>query len=240
MKNQYVGDIGDYGKYSLLRAFADAGICLGVNWYLTENDGSNDGKFIGYLTDGKLRHLSPEIFDVLKDVAPKPDKSVQDIQDSKIIPGAIYYSDLLKPVGAKVEREYQRVDWFNASVGELADAALIFMDPDNGLLESNQSSKRGAEKYVLPDEVEKYFMKGHNVVYYCHKGRRTYHQWLEYKSIMPRRLPESRSVVLTYHKGSQRSYVFLIHDKDYARYRRIIDIFLSKWDRIFTEEVYDD
>ena len=26
MKNQYVGDIGDYGKYALLRAFAEAGI----------------------------------------------------------------------------------------------------------------------------------------------------------------------------------------------------------------------
>ena len=25
MKNQYVGDVGDYGKYSMLRAFTDAG-----------------------------------------------------------------------------------------------------------------------------------------------------------------------------------------------------------------------
>ena len=45
MKNQYVGDIGDFGKYSMLRAFIDAGIKVGVNWYLTEDDGSNDGKF---------------------------------------------------------------------------------------------------------------------------------------------------------------------------------------------------
>lgn len=38
MKNQYVGDIGDFGKYSMLRAFIDAGIKVGVNWYLTEDD----------------------------------------------------------------------------------------------------------------------------------------------------------------------------------------------------------
>ena len=48
MKNQYVGDIGDYGKYSLLRAFLNAGIKVGINWYLTDNDGSTDGKFKRY------------------------------------------------------------------------------------------------------------------------------------------------------------------------------------------------
>lgn len=50
MKNQYVGDIGDYGKYGLLRFLANHGICIGVNWYLTENDESSDGKFTDYLT----------------------------------------------------------------------------------------------------------------------------------------------------------------------------------------------
>ena len=49
MKNQYVGDIGDYGKYGLLRFLAKNGIKIGVNWYVTENDGSSDGKFIEYL-----------------------------------------------------------------------------------------------------------------------------------------------------------------------------------------------
>ena len=49
MKNQYVGDIGDYGKYGLLRFLASHGIKIGVNWYLTENDGSTDGKFTTYL-----------------------------------------------------------------------------------------------------------------------------------------------------------------------------------------------
>jgi hypothetical protein len=30
MKNQYVGDIGDYGKYGLLRFLANRGIRIGV------------------------------------------------------------------------------------------------------------------------------------------------------------------------------------------------------------------
>ncbi len=38
MKNQYVADIGDYGKYGLLRFLARKGIKVGVNWYLTPDD----------------------------------------------------------------------------------------------------------------------------------------------------------------------------------------------------------
>ena len=45
MKNQYVADIGDFGKYSLLRAFAEAGIKVSINWYLTVDDASNDAYF---------------------------------------------------------------------------------------------------------------------------------------------------------------------------------------------------
>ena len=46
-------------------------------------------------------------------------------------------------------------------------------------------------------------------------------------------------MVLTYHKGSQRSYIFLVHDKDFARYRRILDQFTSQWRSLFTEEYTD-
>ena len=54
MKNQYLGDIGDYGKYGLLRFLASKGIQIGVNWYLTKNDNSNDGKFKKYLDYFKI------------------------------------------------------------------------------------------------------------------------------------------------------------------------------------------
>ena len=76
MKNQYVGDVGDFGKYAMLRVFAEAGVRIGVNWYLTENDGSNDGKYTKYLEDGDLRPLCPEVFDVLKRIAFEPKKTV--------------------------------------------------------------------------------------------------------------------------------------------------------------------
>ena len=90
MKNQYVGDVGDYGKYSLLRAFAEAGVKIGVNWYLTDDDGSNDGKFKDYLTKGLLRKYSPEVFDALKDLVDNGKTTVQEVQNSNIIPQALF------------------------------------------------------------------------------------------------------------------------------------------------------
>src|SRR5947207_1311979 len=53
MKNQYVGDVRDFGKYGLLRNLAGMGTddpwCLGVNWYLTPDDASRDGVHTSYL-----------------------------------------------------------------------------------------------------------------------------------------------------------------------------------------------
>jgi hypothetical protein len=236
MKNQYVGDIGDYGKYSLLRAFSETGIRVGVNWYLTEDDGSNDGKFTSYLQKGDLRCKDPEVFDVLNKIANKQGKSVKDIQRSGIIKSALFYDKKLNFQGTPTQRDRLRNKWLFESMGALSNAELIFMDPDNGLLESNDASKLGAEKYVIPDEVELYFNAGHNVVYYCHKGRRTDDAWQKYKNVMFERMPSAKPAILTFHKGSQRSYVFLIHEEDFVKYRKIIDGFMRGWSGIFSEE----
>ena len=236
MKNQYVGDIGDYGKYALLQAFVNADVNVGVNWYLTDNDESNDGKFINYLSEERMRRYNPEIFDELKKIADRKDKSVKNIQTSGILSGVIFYDTKIEISGTPKERENFRCKWFEESLSILKDTNLIFMDPDNGLLEDGNASKLGAEKYVLPEEVEKYFRAGHDVVYYCHKGRRSYAAWDDYISLMFDRIPEAKPTVLTYHKGSQRSYIFLIHEENFKKYRKIIDNFKHKWMRIFSEE----
>ena len=43
MKDQYIGDIGDYGKYGLLRYLISNGINIGINWFYTENDKTGHG-----------------------------------------------------------------------------------------------------------------------------------------------------------------------------------------------------
>ena len=134
MKNQYVGDIGDYGKYGLLRFLAGHGIKIGVNWYLTKNDESADGKFTDYLKRPEERIYDPELFDVLQEVAGRPDKTVNMIEQAGIIPGACFFGEYLKSSSLEVHaREMVRRLWFNNSTLLLKDADLIFADPDNGI-----------------------------------------------------------------------------------------------------------
>ena len=48
MQDRYAGDIGDYGKFGMLRALASEGLSVGVNWYLVETSQQeasvNDGQ----------------------------------------------------------------------------------------------------------------------------------------------------------------------------------------------------
>lgn len=240
MKNQYVGDIGDYGKYSLLRAFAEAGIKIGINWYLTDDDGSNDGKIKGYLNEGLLRKYSPVVFDTLRKIVSSGSGTVEDIQNSGIIPGACFFSEPVSLLGTPLERTEKRYKWLWDSIRALNGTELVFLDPDNGLMVKDDSSQKNAEKYVLPKEVLEYWNSRFNVVYYCHKGRRTDEQWQNYLRVMRKTMPGTRIIALTYHKGTQRSYVFLVRKMHFEKYRKIIDGILEDWEGIFTDEMVED
>ncbi|MDD4689326.1 MAG: hypothetical protein PHE51_06230 [Eubacteriales bacterium] len=60
MQDLYVGDIGDYGKYGLLREFNIYNLTLAVNWYkvVPKKLGiQDDGKYTNYLLKSDLyRH----------------------------------------------------------------------------------------------------------------------------------------------------------------------------------------
>jgi hypothetical protein len=67
MKDQYVGDVGDFGKYGLLRALTGAldqtvqpQLSLGVNWYLTPDDPSSSaGSAREYLEKANFKECDP-------------------------------------------------------------------------------------------------------------------------------------------------------------------------------------
>lgn len=240
MKNQYVGDIGDYGKYSLLRAFIEAGVKIGVNWYLTEDDDSNDGKYKSYLQKEEFRKYDPFVFENLKQIDDSGNRTVEAIQNSNILSGASFFADPLDTKGTPQERAWNRNEWLWNSIRALQGANLIFLDPDNGLLSKDEPSIKGAEKYVLPSEVKTYWNSNFNVVYYCHRGRRTEEQWQEYMRVMRKTMPGTRIIVLTYHKGTQRSYVFLVRKMHFDIYRKILDKVLANWEGVFTDERIED
>ena len=96
MQDRYVGDVGDFVKYGLLRAIRGAKR-LGVAWYLHPDAGpSGDGRYITYLEHPcEWRKLDPELFDALKEVT-EPGanrRSVANIQRSGILGEAAFAAD---------------------------------------------------------------------------------------------------------------------------------------------------
>jgi hypothetical protein len=66
MQNRYVGDVGDYGKYALLRGLCDPdarpAVRLGVVWCLFPDETfNNDGKHISYLKDPQFAQLDIDL-----------------------------------------------------------------------------------------------------------------------------------------------------------------------------------
>lgn len=250
MKDQYFGDIGDYGKYLLLRHLSSYGIKLGINWYLTKDDSTGHGSMTDYLEciDSSLRLLDPELFDALREIViTKRQRDVIASESMNLLEQVTYYNDILDISHLKTPEEKRifRVEWHKRALKELSGADLIYFDPDNGIYENDKnevSGRKNSVKYLLTSEAADYYKAGHNLVYYCHKGRRKQTAWDDYKKVLlngkeSETFADAEIICLTFHRGVQRSFIFAIHPEDYERYRTIIDSFMTSFCREhFSEE----
>lgn len=108
MQDNYVGDIGDYGKYGLLRHVTAAGLRLAVNWYRvapTRPGKQEDGKYISYsLQAEKYRHYDPELFDCLAGIVHGGERSIEQHRRDRgkrcaVSEILLRYPDSSRPIG---------------------------------------------------------------------------------------------------------------------------------------------
>lgn len=174
MQDRYTGDIGDFIKYGLLRA-----ICgrkrLGVAWYLYPDDGPDgDGKHIGYLRqDARWRPLDPRLFDVLKRLVDRKDRSVAAVQREGVLDGATFAGERLEFAHVPVrERGRWRREWFERVKARLSNCDLVFADPDNGLCPDDRfrpTDKKSAKRLPLAEAIA--LAQGRTAVLYHHNTR---------------------------------------------------------------------
>jgi len=167
VKHQYFGDVNDYRKYGLLRKLqSHSGLRLGVCWMLTADDGRNDGNFTSYLAQpGKWRPHDPELFDHLV-TAISTGRHLDRVREHNLLPGATFV-DALVPDGRR-----ERHAFAAAALNRLADAELIFFDPDNGLeISSCAIGRKGSSKYLMWSEVADAYAKGKSILIYQHFRR---------------------------------------------------------------------
>ncbi len=187
MQDRYAGDIGDFGKFYLLRKLFDSTkYQIGVVWYLFPNEDHNsDGLHIGYLCSEEYRRYDGELIEKLTNVVKEIcGRSVSLLENQHVLPeNTVFYSEYLKCYDKNQEsknREESRREWLSSALSKVSDCNVIFLDPDNGLEVKSVKSKarKTAGKYVFYDEVINFF-KNENTkvcVVYHHLSRNGTHE----------------------------------------------------------------
>ena len=174
MQDRYAGDIGDYGKFALLRAMEAQGLTGGVNWYLAKTLPSeihDDGK---YRIPAQYENLNPELSAALNRIFDlREARSVQALEQARLLASSLF-------VNEAVPREIeQRKVWHQTALARLADCDIVFMDPDNGMnVKSVKPGSQKSPKYVWLHEVSDYVASGKSVIVYNHRPRKKAEDYL--------------------------------------------------------------
>jgi hypothetical protein len=223
VQDKYVGDIGDFGKYLLLKTIhkiSGEKIRLGVNWYRVneDNNKNNDGKFIEYLENdcskaNLYRVCDLILYNQLKSIVDKNLRFILEVEKQSLLPDStIFYSKPLPfPSSSIIQREKDREDWFLESLEMMKSAEIIFLDPDNGLQpKSVKRTQSRANKYVFRDEIQRYYEIGKSVIFYTHRDRTKKLDYKEKLLSCASFLGDSNVLkILQFKRHSVRHYVFL-------------------------------
>ena len=174
MQDRYVGDIGDFAKYGLLRALGH-GRQPGIAWYKRTDPDSkiaNDGRYTSYLEDPKKwRCLDPELFGGLKKLIREDRRTIAEVQRSGLLDKAVFADEPLDVSHVTVkDRKRWRQEWFGRIKIKLADCDLVFADPDNGLYPDDSfkyTRKENSKRIPLFEALE--LADGRSAVIYHHK-----------------------------------------------------------------------
>ena len=188
MQDRYTGDVGDFGKYGLLRALVGAGeaaspddaLHLGVFWHMFPNECHNaDGKHVGYLKDTpdnhkRFRACDPELYDALCSLVSEGKRNVARVQAGGILPaGTVFYEPSLSfpREEGRDARKARRDIWLNGALEATSESEVIFVDPDNSISETVDQLDEKGPKYVYMEDLLKFHKRGQSLVIYHHLAR---------------------------------------------------------------------
>ena len=262
MQDRYTGDVGDFGKYGLLRYLTgqrewqlpSQPMRLGVVWYLYPDEFHNaDGKYTGYLDDSQAnisgyRACDPNLYDTMRRLVQTGSRNVAAVQRSRILPDDTLYYEPSLSFPARMprsEKQIARENWFGGALEATADADVIFVDPDNsvvfdpdnGIPPSVDPLHKKGPKYAFVSDLCQFYERGQSLIVYHHLARWDTH--LKQIEIVSRGLKTSLGlpqlpIRLRYGRGSGRVY-FIVPQKEHEAVldRRVSDLLASPWNSHF-------
>src|ERR1017187_10218363 len=163
MQDRYAGDVGDFGKFGLLRHLCGETaqddhptLTPGVIWYKS-NPGKKEGerphgRFTNYIqTAVKKPRLYIEcdepVFTALAGVVKKR-RTIEALEEEDLLDGAVYQREDVRH--GKKQVTCPRADWFQTAFEATAKCDIVFLDPDNGMERANLRPTQGeSRKYAF-------------------------------------------------------------------------------------------
>jgi len=239
VQNRYVGDVGDFGKYALLRALGDIErpIRLSVVWCLVPNENHNhDGRHISYLDCVEFTNLDIELALLLRKVIKSGRRRVSAISASGALPaGTVFYESPLCPPNVRQlireDRIRHRCRWLEACLNATRTSHLVFFDPDNGLeVTSVPKHHSRAGKYIYWDELVPFWKRRQSLLVYHHLNRTkpASVQIDEMMTTIQMKFTDTIVRPLVFRRGSCRVFWLICHRTAIGReIERRADIFLK-------------
>jgi hypothetical protein len=187
MQDRYSGDVGDFGKFSLLRyLFGNSQNRIGIIWYLSPDESHNgDGGHIDYLTNRGFLACDKYICEKLSAVV-RGTRSVAALEKTGLLPAnTVFIRERLDfhlkfPSQRQIdrqERKERRTQWFKGAVLGVSKCSVVFLDPDNGLQipSCSNTSQVKSGKFAYYSEVLELAKDKNVTVIYHHLGRNGTH-----------------------------------------------------------------
>lgn len=182
MQDRYVGDVGDYGKFGLLRALAGhpgGPVRLAVVWCTFPDEGHNgDGRHVAYLRNGAMAALDLDLHGKLRRIVEGGSRSIRAIESAGVLPrSTIFFGESPSGLSAGGDtlagaRRLHREIWLSRALDETRPADLVFLDPDNGVATpATQRNGPRSGKFVFSDELVPFWTRGQSLVVYHHLNR---------------------------------------------------------------------
>jgi hypothetical protein len=254
MKDQYTADVGDYGKYGLLRhLFPSSTWRLGMVWYLTPPEirkaRGRDRALTQYLDRPAYRNCDPDLFDKLRVIArPKEGqkRTLAQIEKAGILgKDTLFFSEILDfrdidipafiPAG-RDRRLRRREEWLAKALACTTECDAVFLDPDNGLeIDSTARHEVAGPKFVFMDELQKFVDHCRAVVVYHHLNRHGAHgtharQIVDRKASILKRISfgeDGDVMCLRYSPYNPRAFFILARKQDIAEITEDAKSFLT-------------
>ena len=159
MKNQYVGDINDFFKYSILEEIEKSlNKKILVVWMLTESEGMD----INY---EKLKNYNKHLYQKLQNIISSNKRSIKAIES--IYKNYIYQSTFLE--------KQNRTEYFDEVKKKAEKCDLIFFDPDIGI---SYGAEEKDNEHLYWDEIKELWKTGKDLLIYQHFRRQKWDDYL--------------------------------------------------------------